>query len=451
MLGRCFIPLCFLVILPLQGFSQPLPKLAEEQDYTFCIGLFKEGQYQLALDQLRQFVRTHPSSSRAAEARFLTAESLFYLGQYDHARKGYEQFILDHPGNRLKADASFRLGEIAFRLESYPVAISRFSEVLQEYPDRDLAGEAAYWLGESYYKSGNQSDAFKFYRISQNQYPGNSLADYAIYSQGWILKERGDFDPALTMFRTLIRDHPESGLRSAADIRIGECLFQSGKYQETIDELSSRRQGLTDSNEKAEADYLIAESYFSLRDYPSALQRYELFLDEHSGHRLEREIRYSLGWTFLIEQNYAKAVGMFRELSSGNDEIAQASAYRQGIALKLDKRATEAAGIFSEIMQRWPSGPYADNALFELAVIDFENRNYKDAQRRFHELTTRYSDSDVLAESYRMFGETYLAVNDYGAAREAFRKASEIKNAPADVVAEAMFQEGWSAFRLRDH
>jgi hypothetical protein len=42
--------------------SQQTVVLAEEQDYAFAIGLYKDGVYQLAEEQLARFLRRYPSS-----------------------------------------------------------------------------------------------------------------------------------------------------------------------------------------------------------------------------------------------------------------------------------------------------------------------------------------------------------------------------------------------------
>jgi len=60
---------------------------------------------------------------------------------------------------------------------------------------------------------------------------------------------------------------------------------------------------------------LIGESYYAVGDYPNALAQFELFLRNHAGHRMEREVRYSRAWIFQSEGNYDRAGSLFGELA----------------------------------------------------------------------------------------------------------------------------------------
>ena len=65
------------------AFSQNLPapnaNIAEEQDYAFAHGLYRDGLFQIAAEQFEKFVQKHPQSVRIQDAQFLRADCLFQL------------------------------------------------------------------------------------------------------------------------------------------------------------------------------------------------------------------------------------------------------------------------------------------------------------------------------------------------------------------------------------
>ena len=76
-----------------QNLPMPNSSFAEEQDYAFAHGLFKDGLYQLAGDQFEKFTRKFPQSPRVIDARYLRAECLFQLEQYPAASQTFTATI----------------------------------------------------------------------------------------------------------------------------------------------------------------------------------------------------------------------------------------------------------------------------------------------------------------------------------------------------------------------
>ncbi|MEK7670786.1 MAG: tetratricopeptide repeat protein, partial [Bacteroidota bacterium] len=430
-------------------FSQQIQSITEEQDYAFCYGLHKDGQYQLAYEELEKFLLKYPNSAKRADAYFLSGECLFALNQFTGATQRYESILTNFPNSLLADDALFRLGEIAYTSKNYQNAATTFKRVLDKYSDSDLAGEAAYWIGESNFKLNEFRDALKFYQVSYELYANNRRASYALYSVGWTYEQMKEYKRALESFQQLPTKFPQSELTSSARVRVGECYYHLKDYRKAIEYLTLSRPRITQENELAETDYLIGESYYNVEDYLNALFKYEDFLKNHKGHRLEREVMYSLGWTYLQEKNYEKSAALFDELAQSTDELAHASLFRKGIAQKLGGQKTEARATFMMCSQA--NSAYSDNAMYEIGLLQYDEKNYKEAKASFTKVTKDFPSSDVLAQSYRMLGETNLMLNAYNEARGAFKAASSTKDAPRDVTADAEFQEAWSLIKLKQY
>jgi len=78
----------------------------------------------------------------------------------------------------------------------------------------------------------------------------------------------------------------------------------------------------------------------------------------------------------------------------------------------------------------------------------FEEKSYPLAQQTFTKVIKEYPGSDVLADAYRMSGECALALKDFAGAREAFGAASSAKGASPELIADAVFQEGWTLYKM---
>jgi TolA-binding protein len=93
--GPIFLILALAILLHLpecqaqDSSIQKIPSLAEEQDYAFAVGLYKDGVYQLADEQFVKFVQKYPLSLKRVEASFLQNECRFYSQKYPEAIKGF--------------------------------------------------------------------------------------------------------------------------------------------------------------------------------------------------------------------------------------------------------------------------------------------------------------------------------------------------------------------------
>jgi tol-pal system protein YbgF len=426
-------------------------QIAEEQDYAFGYGLYKDGMYQLAYRELASFVDKYPNSLRRAEAYFLTAECAFKLGKNAEASQRYETFIKNFPNSTLRPDALFRRGETSFRSQQYDKAVGYFKQVIDEYAKSELAGESAYWIGESYIKEENPDLAIKYYTLSYETYPANRLADYALYSAGWAYEKKGEFSSALDCYEKLVDDFKSSELRSTCLVRIGASYLGLKQYQKAVDELTSSLPVIRDTTDRGEAVYLLGESYYGLEDYASAEQQYRAFRADFPGHKLFGEATYSLGWTYLKQNQFRKAAEAFAEVAGGSGELAHAAAFRRALALKFAGEKMAAKSALEAIVLTQKSGIYADNAAYELGVLNYDAKAYQTAKQNFSLVIDSYPQSDVRAEAFRMLGETDLALGDFDGAQKAFHSAVGTPDAPVDIVAHALFQEGWSLFKLKNY
>lgn len=452
--GLCLI---FVIVLALFCVEQralpqenppPLPTIAEEQDYAFAHGLYKDGLFQLASEQFERFIQQYPRSIKLPDAFFLKAECLFQLEQFDAAVVGFSSFLQQYPSSNLADNAYFRLGDTNLKLKKTQEAISAYKTILEKYGESKLAGEAAYWIGEAHVKNEEYDSAIKYYTLSYENYPDNRLRDYALYSVAWTHQRKGDYARAAEWYRLLLKEFPQSTLAASSKVRIGECYYYVKDYARAIEELKSAKPTIDSPEQRGEADYLLGESYYHLDQYDQARKQYEIFLASYRDHKLGKEVTYALGWTLLKQKEYAAAAETFAKLSGGGDALAHSALYRKGVAEKLAGKRQEAMKTFIKVYADEAKGEYADNALYDVGLLLFEEKKPSEARGFFERVTGEYPASDVFADAYQMAGECLLAESNYEAARSAFEKALAHQQASFEVKVTSSYQIGWCLYKL---
>ncbi|HTP13677.1 MAG TPA: tetratricopeptide repeat protein, partial [Bacteroidota bacterium] len=442
----------FLVFPPssLHPQSNPInqtPVVAEEQDYAFALGLYRDGVYQMAEEQFGKFLERHPKSVKRGDALFLRSESRFYEGKYDSAIEGYTQYIHDYPQSKLVCDSWFRIGGSYSRLKKPTESIAAYKSVLDTYVDSDLAGESAYWIGEDYLQLGDQQNAIKYYTLAYENFPKNRLRDYAAYSIGWTYQKSEEYSRAADWYGRFLKEFPESSLAPSAKVRVGECYYYARDYQKAIDVLSNALPTIAPQDDRGQADYLIAEACYQLGRYPEAQRRYDAFLKEYPGHKLERDVVYALGWTYLKQSKYPEAIQTFDRDVTGNDALSFAALYRRSVAERLSGNRQKSIASLNDMVAKDPKGEFTDNASFDLGLMAYDSKDIPEAEKHFTRILTDFPRSDVLADSYMMLGECLLSKGDFKAARDDFAKAAADSTASFDTKLNSGYQVAWCLYK----
>jgi len=423
------------------------PVVAEEQDYAFALGLFKDGVYQLAEEQFGKFLTRYPHSLRRTDALFLQNECCYYEGKFDSAVQGFTQFVRLYPTSSLVGDAQFRLGDSFLKLKKPSEAIAAYKIVLDQFGDNKLAGEAAYWIGEGHLQLSDYENAIKYYSIAYENYPKNRLRDYALYAIGWTYQKKNDFAKAAEWYGRFLKEFPESSLAPSAKVRIGECLYYSKDYKKAIEVLTQSRSTIAQDDERGQADYLVAEAHYQLGEYPVAQTGFEAFLKEYTSHKLEGDVVFALGWTYLKENKFSEAAETFARDTTRTDGLAYASLYRRSVAQRLGGDRTAAIATLTDLVIRDSSGEYTDNAYFDLGVMAFKEGKLDEAMKYFVRVVTQFPKSDVLADSYMMGGECLSTQLNFKEAADWFEKAASTADASFDVKLNSSYQTAWCLYK----
>ncbi len=432
-----------LTIVFLTTASAQPSSLREQQDYAFALGLFEDGSYQMALVKFRQFLADYPQGELRPDAEYYIAESQYQSEALSDAALAFARFQKDYPDSKLADDAGFREGEVYYRQANFPKAFEQFSTVVRTWPRGNLAHESAYWAGESAFRMSQYDEALRYYRISYEHYPEGRIRDYAFFSTGFVKEKQARYDEALEVYEEFLTRFPESALRSSVYTRKGACLFQRKEYEAALTWLT----GLTDSpdpDNAAERLFLRAESHYKLGQHPQAEALYQSFLQAYPDNARAKQVQYALGWTQIEQQKFSEAISTFDALSQKDGEIAEAAAFRKGVALRLNGQLDAARLVFRDIIAKKADGSYADNAHFELGMADYNEQQFEKAAAQFTTVTASFPRGDVLADAWFMLGETRLKLNKPAEAADAYGSAASVQDAAPDLTAKAMFRQGFS-------
>jgi TolA-binding protein len=449
----------------------------ENAEFKLALNLYNDGMYELALEQLKQFVAAYPSSVQGVEARFYLGQCHLKLKQYEEARLAFQTFALTYQDNPNAPEAWLNVGksyeglgnkkEAALAYERVKVfhpkspqaaqalieSARLFKEsgqpddarrvlriVLQEYSSSPLAQRARTALGEVYFEEGNFAQAEEeLKRVIQGD-PSPDARAQALLVLGDIYRKRWQLDEARTQYEEIVTKHKGASTRGAAHLQLGHVFMGLGKFQDAADHFSkaTAEKSLLDSAMITAAELGLAEACEGQQDYLKALAQYERVLNRLPSEDSSRhEILFRIAVAHGSAKNYARGSEALQRILSSNpsDSMRRRVLARLASYAEYSNNAGEAIRIYGMFLESYPADPHAPVILWKSAQLLMQTLN--DLRRAAYvceSLMSRFPESPLVTQAYMLAAECYDKLRDFDHAM-AVRRALLVKYPAADSFA----------------
>ena len=125
--------------------SQQATGVSPEKAYDAAFNDYTGGQYDLAIEGFKFYLKTFPTSDRADDAQLNIGNSYYALGNFREAVTAFQRVISDLPADRQRARGVLQARSELRRAEAAGPGASRLRDGDQESPERDgrHTGQAA--------------------------------------------------------------------------------------------------------------------------------------------------------------------------------------------------------------------------------------------------------------------------------------------------------------------
>ena len=198
----------------------PTPFLSSEEYDERAHQLYNEGQYDEALDVLREGLALYPN---AVELHVGVGYARLAREEFAWARRSFEEALVLDPDHE---DALAGLGETLLKFGQQAASIRSFRRILElgYHDDIDLMLQA----GRALFREGLIDEAKEFFEIAVQQAPDSAEA---IALVGYSQHRLGDDEGAIATLRRALQldnDHAE------ARIYLGNILYDRGDYEAAL-------------------------------------------------------------------------------------------------------------------------------------------------------------------------------------------------------------------------
>jgi tetratricopeptide (TPR) repeat protein len=310
------------------------------------------------------------------EAIFRTELAYLYAldGRHDDAMREYVALLEEAPG-RL-ALVRNRLQTFVEQGEGIEASVSVLKTAVEDHPLNPAYRELLAWL---YMKTNDYEAAYDVYRALDRlqQQKGSALFSFAQKAA-----DADEFAVATKAFEAVLEQHGDANVAPKAQRALGDTYRQ---WAESTEGASTPK---SDSTSR----------------YDAARAAYRTFLDTYPDHEAVPTVLAELGTLELdVYRNLDAAQSTLERVvgSHPNTSAAKETRYDLGRIALLRGDLERARLLFTRLAERLRGGDLADQARFELALLQFYQGSFESARTRA-KATSANTSSDVTNDAIEL-------------------------------------------------
>jgi TolA-binding protein len=409
----------------------------ENAEFKLAVGLYNDGMYDLASEQLKSFINAYPNSANGIEARFYLGLTQMKLKRFDEARITFQNFALTYVEHPKAPEAWLKVGDAFLSLDNWQEAANAYERVKVFHPKSQLVPEALWKAGQLDKQFGDRENAKKNFRMIVQDFPNDPIALSARVAISELYAEEGQtelaerelkrvsesdtspsikanalfslgklqlmlcfYDDAKSTFTKIISEYKNSPPYTSALYELGKIAAADGEDGVAVEDLKRA------ASDKNAPDSLLSEIYFEIGNiynhmgnYTEAYNAFEKIFDRQRikglalrAKNIVQKAEIEGAWTAFRAQQHQKALRILSEIIKDNSHQYRARALALAGEIMLStNRAGEAVKYYSKLVTEYNDTTFTLKTKVKLAKI-YENqlKDYSKAITTYNEILDQF-------------------------------------------------------------
>lgn len=443
----------YIVVICFTAYPQ---ESKENGDFKLAVGLYNDGMYDLAVEQLKNFISAYPSTSQAIESRFYLGSAQMKLKRYDDARMTFQNFALTYNDNAKASEAWINVGDAYAELKNIRESASAYERVKVFHPASPLVPDALFKASVQYRRLNDREGAKRTLRIIIQDYPSSKRVLAARLALGEVYAEEGNTELAEREALRVSRSDAPADIKAGALLTIGKLRAEQCLFTEASESFASILSNYKNSPSSAMAAAELGILEIREAKYASALPHLTMAADDKDAEDSVRaRALFALGTMYARQNDFSNAKKSFEKVISGfpGDNVAERAAIEAGrSAVRLKKfddalahvktilaipasdfrrpalvlaaeteiarkNYSSAAAYYNDYLLQFPGDPFEGELMMRLGNLYRENlRHYKNAITIYDQLVQRHPLYPEIADALNASSSCQEALNDFDAA-----------------------------------
>jgi TolA-binding protein len=329
----------------------------------------------------------------------------------------FEKFLNDYPRSAYTERVSSYLVEVYMNTRSYEAALKSIDRVA--HPDTQLLAakqQILFHLGTQTFANARFEQALEYFNrsIALGSYSSQTKAD-AQYWRGEAYYRLGQPTKAATNYQAYLQltTQPHTEMYALAHYNLGYITFQRKDYAQARTYFQKYTQLEKGENPAAQADAYnrLGDCYLHARDFENAKSCYAQA--EQMGTPSGDYSFYQLALVSGLQKDYAGKITLLNRLIGKypTSPYAVNALYEKGRSYVLMGNNQQAIAAFQEMLAKYPASPVSRQAATEMGLLYYQQGDNDKAIAAYRQVIEKYPGSDEARTAFRDLKSIYVDLN----------------------------------------
>ena len=372
------------------------------------------GNFEKKADGLKDLIDNYKKSAYIDDAMYELASTYEVLNKPDKALVYYNSIVNDYKTSNYVKKALLKTGLIQFNSDKDSEALGTFKKVVADYPASVESKAALVSIRNIYTQMNKVDDFFAYVKNLSFANVSNEQQDSITYTAAENKYMTGDCASSLIGFKNYIEKFPKGSFIVNANFYKAECDYKANNLP---DALTGYQFVLDNSKSRFTENALIkaASISFAQKNYTNAIKYYTQ-LEESAEYKnnillarigLMRSYFNNNDFDFAI--NASEKLLVTEKISPDNSNEAHYIIAKSALGLNNIPLAQKEF----EIVAKQTKSEIGVESRYNLALIQFQNGNYKETEKMIYALINEGSSYDYwMAKSYILLADNYVKIGN---------------------------------------
>ena len=396
----------------IQNYDQALQLRAASPEYAYlqkAMALGAKGDLKQKVQSLNQIIEKYPQSPYSDKVRFEIANAYLLQKDDENALRNFDEVINKYPNSPLAAKSMLKAGLIQYNNDKNDLALDRLKNLISKYPGTQEAREAMSTIKNIYVDMNRVEDFVNYSSKFQQGSITSSEQDSLLYVAAENQYMKGNCDEAIKGFSAYQQQFPNGSFSVKSAWYKADCETKAGKNIEALEDFK-RIIALPTSEYTVRALSGASMMLYQQKQYTEALDLYTKLESSTTDRALRAEaLTGEMRCNYRLN-NYGFAAQAAQRLQSGSDlstaQLAESNLVIGTSSLKLNNLPLARKSLEKAMTD---PGAVGAEANYSIALIEFQNQRYKEAEKLVMTLQNNYASYDYwVAKGFILLADVYV-------------------------------------------
>ena len=399
--------------------------------YLLGMSHYMNREYQEAVDNFKKIKLQEDSISENTCLHL--GHAYLRLEDIEKAKLSYATAIQYNINAKVREEAMYNYVQVTYLQNSaLGESITAFQDFIREYPNSQYINKVYALMADMYLTSRNYQAALN--ALQEIEYPNEKMKQtmqYLRYQMAVNAFVQGKMVDVIKWTTEVINQSPQpSNYTTEAYYLAAQAHYRLHQYNECIEQIDMYQQqsNIEEAQNKVTSIYLKAYALFNLKNYITAEATFRSYIVEIANSTTLNTYSDALnriGDCLFHARKFQEASNVYTQVanlkSNGADYAILQNGYSQGLMHNYDQKVK----VLRMLTEQYPQSDYADDALYEIARAQLQQKQNHEAILTYQALIKRYPKSSKATKAALELGMTYRTIKQYDNAIQAFKTTIE--------------------------